>query len=66
MFALFEQKWERKAVEAKERYNQAMQEFKARGGSVAAPKKRKTANKLPVKQIKHVSRAVSDDEEESD
>lgn len=66
-FENFTQEWEKKAVEAKERYTKLIKEFEANGGdrNAGAGKKRsKPVKKVAAKKGK--KRADSDDDDEED
>lgn len=62
-----EQEWEKKAVEAKERYTRAVKEFEANGGdrnaTPVAKKRSKGGKKTPAKKGK---KQVDSDEDEED
>lgn len=62
------QKWEQKAVEAKERYVKQMKEFEANGGGKEVSKKRgsKTTRKAPAKKGKKKNDSEDDDDEEDE
>lgn len=64
------QEWDRKAIEAKERYTELITEFEANGGDKnagGAGKKRKAVKKAPARKSKKKADSDDDeDEEESD
>lgn len=65
----FLQKWEQKAVEAKENYNRALKTFEANGGgkdSGAGKKRSKGGRAKPAKKGKKKADSEDDDEDESD
>lgn len=61
------QKWEKAAVDAKERYVKTLKEYEANGGGKEVGKKRgsKQTRKAPKKSKKQAD-SEEDDEEESD
>ena len=62
------QEWEQKAVEMKEKYNKAVKEYEANGGTdTGAGKKRKSKAVKPVaKKAKKKDTSEEDEEEESE
>lgn len=64
-----QQKWEQKAVEAKDKYTKQMKEFEANGGGKEVGKKRggaKATRKAPAKKGKKKADSDDDDEEEDE
>lgn len=63
------QEWDRKAIEAKEKYTILLKEFEANGGdknASPAGKKRKAVKKAAPKKIKKRGGDSDDDEEEEE
>lgn len=61
------QKWEQKAVEAKDKYTRQMKEFEANGGGKEVGKKRsKQARNKGAKKGKKKQDSDDDEEDESD
>lgn len=67
-FSFRPQEWDRKAVEAKEKYTKLLKDFEANGGdknASPAGKKRKAVKKVPA-QKKSKKRADSEDDEDEE